>query len=190
MAEQEPKTIKTLIKEIKSDDADVRTRAWRSAGNIGAPAMGPLADLAGIGEMEVARAAKRGMWQIVRHSGRPGAQRERTAVNKALVRLLSVKRPPALKRDVLWMLSEIGDDPCVKRIASLMANEELRDDARMALERIPGDASLDALKSALDAASADFKPNVAVSLRRRGIDVSGIPSAKMTPSKSTEVKPL
>jgi hypothetical protein len=140
--------------------------------------------------MEVARAAKRGLWQIVRHCGRPGAEAERRAVNKALRGLLTDKHPAALRRDVLWMLSETGETNCIKPIARLLSNTELRDTARMALERIPGPASLGALERALDTVPGDFKPNVAQSLRTRGVDVAGYPSAKLTPVKSTGVKSL
>ncbi|MCC6795571.1 MAG: hypothetical protein IT366_10665 [Candidatus Hydrogenedentes bacterium] len=179
-----------LIRAIKGDDEEARAAAWQSAENFGASAVKPLADLARDKQPEVARAATRGLWRIVRHCSRPGADDERYAVYTALTGLLSGKNHTQFTRDVLWMLSEIGDELCVKRIAALAANEILREDACLALERIPGDASLNALREILDAAPDAFKPNVAESLRRRGVEIAGIPSAKKTPSKSTAVKPM
>ena len=64
-------------------------------------------------------------------------------------------------RELLWMLSEIGDDQAVAPMAELLKHDELREDARMALERIPGEASLLALEGALKSAPADFKTNLA-----------------------------
>jgi HEAT repeat protein len=183
-------TVDDLLRDIQSDDDDVRTSAWLRAGDVGATAVEPLAALTAHESPEVARAAKRGLWQIVRHCGRPGAESEREAVSAALMQLLSDDRPVPLRRDVLWMLSESGGDDCVKPVAALISNGDLREDARMTLERIPGDASLAALKSALEAVPDDFKLNIAQSLRQRGVEVSGHPCAKLVPTKSTEVTPL
>jgi HEAT repeat protein len=111
-------------------------------------------------------------------------------VSTALVGLLAESHGAPVQREALWMVSEIGDDACVAPMAALLADTELREDARNAVERIPGGASLEALKAALASAPDDFKPNLAESLRRRGEEVAGPPSAKMTPVKPTEVKPL
>lgn len=184
------KSKRTVIRDIKSEDDDVRAAACQRAGNLGASVVKPLAELTETKEPEVARAATRALWHIVRHCGRPGADDERRAVNKALIEILSEERHTQFTRDVLWMLSEIGDERCVKPIAALSSNEELREDACMALERIPGDASVDALREALNATPDAFKPCVAESLRRRGVNVTGVVSAKLTPNKSTNVKPL
>ena len=59
----------------------------------------------------------------------------------------------------------------------------------MALERLPGQKSLAALQKALTQAPADFKPNLAQSIRRRGIEVADVPDGKLTPSKPTQVQP-
>ena len=69
-----------LIAGIKSNSAEERTQAWQSAGKVGALGVKPLAKVMSEGELEVARAAKRGLWQIVRYTGRPGANREKRAV--------------------------------------------------------------------------------------------------------------
>lgn len=88
------------------------------------------------------------------------------------------------------MISEIGGDESVSAVSSLLSHSDLREDARMTLERIPGAESLNALKSALKSAPQDFKPNLAQSLRARGEEVKGIPCKKLVPTKQTNVKPL
>ncbi|MBI3118302.1 MAG: hypothetical protein HYZ00_06435 [Candidatus Hydrogenedentes bacterium] len=183
-------TVDELVANIKNDDENVRTEAWRGAGDVGAAALPALAGLAADAPQEVARAAKRGMWRIVRHSGRPGAEVEREAVSASLLPLLAEEKSVNQRREILWMISEASGDDAVAPVAALLEEPDLRDSARMVLERIPGDASLKALKAALDTAPEDFKPNIAHSLRVRGVEVSGYPSANMTPAKSTEVKPL
>jgi HEAT repeat protein len=179
-----------LIAGIKSDSPEERTQAWQSAGKVGAQAVKPLAKVMTDDGLEVARAAKRALWQIVRYTGRPGANQERGAVETELVVLLGDEQPVAVRREVLWMLSEIGARRSIKPIAELLRNEDLREDARMALERIPGNRSVTALKAGFESATEDFKLNMAQSLRKRGEEVAGYPCQKLVPIKKTDVKPL
>jgi HEAT repeat protein len=178
-----------LIAGIKSDSAEERTQAWQSAGKVGAPAVKPLAKVMTDDELEVARAAKRALWQIVRYTGRPGANREKRAVETELIGLLDDESRRtsgvAVRREVLWMLSEIGARRSVRPIAQLLRNEELREDARMALERIPTMWAVAALKAAFEAVPEEFKSNLAQSLRRRGEQVAGYPCQKLVPTKKT-----
>ncbi len=176
----------TLLTDIKSDDPDVRTKAWRNAGDVGAAALKPLANQVTKGEQEVSRAAKRAMWQIVRDAGNPAsrpAKKKRTVA--ALLKLLAADQSMAVRREVLWMLSEIAGDEAVEPIATLLGHKDLREDARMVLDRIPGDASIAALQAGLEKAPEDFKYNLAQSLRHRGVEVPGLPCQKLVPKKTT-----
>ena len=179
-----------LLAGIKDSSDKVRTEAWLSAGPVGAPAVKPLAKVMTDDDLEVARAAKRALWKIVRHTGRPGANKERRAVEAELTGLLGKDQPVAVGAEVLWMLSEIGARNSIKPIARLLRNENLREDARMALERIPTKRAETCLKAGLEAAPEDFKPNIAQSLRNRGEEVAGYPCKKLVPTKKTDVKPL
>jgi len=179
-----------LIAKIKNKDDKVRSEAWLGAGKVGAPAVKPLAATMSDEDFEVARAARRGLWQIVRHVGRPEADKEKRAVVGELIPLLRDNQPLLVRREVLWMLSEIADDESVKPVADLLSNKELREDARMVLQRLPGKRSLAALEAGLKAAPQDFKINIAESLRARGVEVRGIPPQKLAPSRQTSVKPL
>jgi HEAT repeat protein len=186
----ESDAVKGLIEGIRDSSAEVRTQAWLSAGQVGSPAVIPLAEVMTDDDLEVARAAKRALWKIVRHAGRPGAIKEKRAVIKELVLLLGNNHPVAVRREVLWMLSEIGGRNAIVPIARLTRNAELREDARMALERIPTKRALQALKYRFKTASEEFKPNMAQSLRKRGVEVEGYPCQKLVPKKKTDLKPL
>jgi HEAT repeat protein len=179
-----------LLAGIKSAGDNERTEAWQSAGEVGAPAVKPLANVMTDDDLEVARAAKQALWKIVRYTGRPKANKERRAVETELTGLLGDDQPVAVRREVLWMLSEIGARNSIKPIARLLRNEELREDARMALERIPGKRAVTTLKAGFEKAPEDFKPNIAQSLRNRGEEVAGYPCKKLVPTKKTDVKPL
>jgi len=184
------KAVDRLIAGIKDTSEKVRTEAWLRAGQVGAGAVKPLARVMTDKELEVARAAKRGLWRIVRDVGRPGANVEKKAVVAELVALLGDEQPASVRREVLWMLSEVGGEKSVEPIAALLSNRELREDARMVLQRIPSEKSVAALKAGLKAAPEDFKLNIAQSLRQRGVKVRGLSCVKLVPTKKTKVKAI
>jgi HEAT repeat protein len=176
-----------LITNIKNPDDKVRGPAWQGAGPAGAPAVKPLAALLTDANFEVARSAKRALYKIVRHAGRPGATSEARAVEKELIPLLQ-SDVVSVRRDVLWMLSEIGSDDAIQPMAALLNDKEACEDARCALMRFPGSKATAALKSAFSSAPEQFKFALADSLRQRGEKVEGYPSQKLVPSKPTGVK--
>jgi HEAT repeat protein len=184
----ETASVNELIARIKDKDDKVRGPAWQGAGTAGAPAVQPLAAVTADPDFEIARAAKRALWQIVRHAGRPGADTEARAVVAELLPLLT-QGDSNLRREYVWMLSEIGGDESVGPLSALLAGKELREDARAALQRIPGRKSLDALKAALKTAPEDYRPAIAVSLRARGEKVTGYPSRKLVPTRPKGGKP-
>ncbi len=184
------KAVGELISKIKDSSPEVRTQAWLEAGSVGAVAVKPLSAVMTDQDLEMARAAKRALWEIVHHAGRPGARDERRAVVSALVGLLNGSLPVPVTREILWMLSEVGGREAVQPMAQLLTNKDVREDARMTLERIPGRRSLTALRTAFDVVPDDFKSSIAQSLRCRGEMVSGYPCAKLIPSRNTEVRPL
>lgn len=179
-----------LVAIISGGDEAARAQAWQSAGPLGAAAIKPLAPLMDHKDTETRRAATRAVWKIVRHAGRPDAESEAKAVSAELIPLLGSGQPWAVRREAAWMLSEIGGDEAVDPLVILLGDPDLREHARAALQRIPGEKSLAALKSALEAAPEDYKPALAESLRRRGVEVPGIKSRKLVPAKATAVKPV
>ena len=179
-----------LVARIRDKNDKVRGEAWQNAGRFGAPAVKPLAAVMSDEDFEIARAAKRGLWKIVRHVGRPGADSERKAVVAELISLLKDARPVAVRREVIWMLSEIAGDEAVGPVAALLSDEELREDSRMVLERLPGEKSLSALKRGLETVPEKFKINIVQSLRARGVKVAGFPCRKLVPTRNTDLKPV
>ena len=175
-----------LVAKIKSPDDKVRGPAWQGAASAGAAAVKPLAAVMSDPDFEVARAAKRAVWIIVHHASRPDADGERKAVQAALVSLLK-DQPAPVRKEVLWMLSEIGDAEAVSPMAALLADAELREDARCALTRLPGPQVTEAFYRAFPAAPEEFKFALAESLRQRGQMVSGHPSRKLVPVKQTSL---
>ncbi len=181
--------VNTLIAGIRDKDDKRRGLACQNASSSGPDAIQPLSDLLADPDVEVARAAKRALWRIVRHAGRPGAGKERNGVVARLIPLLA-SSVHAVRRETLWMLSEIGGNEAVSPMAALLSDPALREDARITLHRISGPKVIAALNKALGSASADFKPNIAQSLRALGEKVEGWPSQSLVPCKATGVKAL
>lgn len=181
-AQTQSQSVSVLIDAIKNPDANVRGPAGQAAGPFGAPAVKPLAALIPDADFETARAAKRALWKIVRYAGRPGAASERGSCVKELLALLNDKARP-VRREALWMLSEIGDAEVVQPVSNLLSDPDTQEDARAALQRIPGDESIQALQAALLTLPEPYRPAIAVSLRARGVNVSGYPSRKLVPTR-------
>ena len=181
--------IQGLIERIRSPDETVSGAAWQSAGPYGAVAVEPLAALMADEDFELARNARRALYRVVRHVGHPAAARERKAVERQLILLLG-SSPSQVRREVVWMLSEIGRARAIGPMAALLADNELREDARCALTRHPAPGAVTALKSAFANASGGFKYALAESLRQRGEKVEGYPSRKLVPTAPTNVAPL
>jgi HEAT repeat protein len=180
--------IEGLIERIKSPDEIISGAAWQSAGPYGAVAVKPLAALMAEGDFELARKGKRALYRVVRHVSYPTAGKERRAVERELIVVLG-SSSTRVRRDVVWMLSEIGSDHCVSALAGLLSDPELREDARCALTRLPTPSAVTALKSAFVVAPLDFKYALAESLRQRGQAVSGYPSRKLVPAAQTSAGP-
>ena len=177
-----------MIARIRSSDAATREQGWQQAATKGAPAVAPLVALMADTNFEIARAARRGLARTVHHAGRPGAKADRLAVEAALVAVLP-GAPLAVKRELVWMLSEIGGPPTIAALAALLSDPATREDARCALTRIPDKKATAALQTAFKTALEDFKFALAESLRQRGETVRGYPSRKLLPTKQTTVGP-
>ncbi len=183
-------TLDALIEKIKSEKDTDRAAARDGAGAVGAKAVLPLAKIAAGDELEVARAANRAIQNIVYYTGRPGAEDEAKAVAAELLKLLDNDYPLQLRRDALWMTWQIAGEEAVEPVAALLTNSELREDARMTLERLPGEKATAALKAALAAAAKADKPALANSLNVRGVETPGVPDMRLVPTKKTAVKPV
>lgn len=181
-------TVDDLIARIQSDDDKVRGAAWQGSATVGAAAIKPLAALLTHADFEVARSAKRALYRIVRHAGRPGARSEAKAVEAELVTLLK-SDAVAVRREMLWLLSEIGNEKAIAPMAALLADKDVREDARCALMRLPGRKVTAVFKAAFANAPETFKFALAESLRQLGASVAGYPSQALRPTREAPSTP-
>jgi hypothetical protein len=178
-----------LAAALKGKDDKARAAAIDAAAQCGAAAIKTVCPLLGDAETETQRGAKRALCKIVYDAGKPGAAAAAKTAEKEFIAVLQASTSVPERREVLWMLSEIGGDDCVKPIAALLSNADLREDARCVLQRLPVKAAVKALNDGLKTAPEDFKFALAESLRKRGEKVSGYPSKRLVPTKQTGVQP-
>jgi HEAT repeat protein len=131
------------------------------------------------GPMELGRAAKRALWEIVRHAKQSGSPALRHEVVQELLGLLDERQSVRIRREAIWTLAEIAGDDAVEPIATLLQHPELREEARQALERTPGMKSIAALQVALASVPEDFQIRILQSLRARGIEMPGAPGSEL-----------
>ena len=180
-------TVQELISKIRSEEDPSKAPAWQRAGPLGAPAVRPLLALWNDPSFEAVRKARRALQAVVRHAGHPGAAKESAAVQRELIAALK-PGDARVRRDIVWLLSELPGEGAVKALAALLSDPAVREDVRCALTRIPGPKATSALRSALTKAPAEFQEALAESLRARGETVAGYPSKKLVPCARTTVK--
>jgi len=91
----------------------------------------------------------------------------RQALEKRLAEVLKSDAPHAAKDFVCRQLSLIGGAPCVPALARLLADDKLSHMARYALERIPDEAAVQALRDALPKSDGLRKAGILHSLGTR-----------------------
>lgn len=158
-----------FLKHIQSSDAGERYAAWRGAGPQGAEAIAPLGELMASSDKGVAKAAGGAMETIAHHAARPGAGKEAQAAAAELMLLAQPKHPRMVRSEALNLLGMVGDSRVVPGLAELLSDPEVGEDARLALERIPGRAAQSALAKAAKNGDADLRPKIEQSLRNRSL---------------------
>jgi hypothetical protein len=172
--------LKEVLKDIQSQDMNDWYKATQEAGPQGHTAVRPLADLMKLDDRTKGRAAKLSLQAVVNTAAAPGNEAERKLVAAELVKVASATSyPRTVRSDALYWVGLIGGSEDVPGIAKLLADRMIREDARMALERIPGDESLQALQKAESSGATDFRKNIAQSLHNRALtkETVGIKSA-------------
>lgn len=125
-----------FLKSIASPDPQLRQVAGRFARRRGAPVIPGLADLMASDDKAIAKAAKMALRDITHYAAQPGAWRERLAVAQALLAVAASNRPRMVRAEALHLLGFVADARFAPAVSALVGDNEVGEDARMALERI------------------------------------------------------
>ena len=161
--------VQAFLVKIKSEDANERIAAIKQAPEMGADAVLPLGEMMGGNNPAASKAAGEALLRIAHHSGRPGAARESKAVASRLLRLTEKDQPRGVRAGALHLLGFVAGDDHVDRIARLLSDTDVREEARQALQRIPGRKVDKALRQALRNSPGDFAPALELALKSRTV---------------------
>ena len=171
---------------IRSDDEDENYAAWSTADAVDPSVIPEVSSLLTSKKPNVRKAAEEALKNIVHAVGKvidprslganvgrpddPGRMDPRQQVVMHLLAVVDGKRPLIEKTTALRHLSLIATTDDVGRIATLIYDPQLREEAAFCLERIPGKTSEEALLGALPSAAEDFKPRILAALGHRRAD--------------------
>jgi hypothetical protein len=162
-------TASRLLEAIRGADADARWSAAENAADAGAEAIPELAQVMGGNDPEKAKAARVAMERIALASTAPGKEELRRSVSGALADVARGDGALAARRQAVRLLGFAGGAEACDTLAALIGQKDLREDARMALQRIPGNAADRALEQAARKAPAGYESALRRSLRDRKI---------------------
>jgi HEAT repeat protein len=158
-------SVETLLGRIRTGDKDAKAAAVGDAAAAGVGAILPLADVMAGDDPMAARAAQESLHRIAYHCGGKGGDAK--AASQNLVKLIGKDRPRKVRVDALHLLGFVAQPDAIRAIAAQLADPDVREDARMSLERIPGKQSEAALRQALKTAPADCQSAIQQSLRHK-----------------------
>lgn len=164
------------IADESPEAPDVRARAVADAGPLGAGAIGTLGQRLDA-DPPIGPAACKALTRIVHHAARPGADAERAAVAAELAKLVATELSDTARREVIHLLSLVAGDNEVPALAALLEDKAVAQDACLALERIPGDASAQPLIGAIALSTPTLRLQLMSALASRRI-FSAIPALK------------
>jgi hypothetical protein len=124
------------------------------------------ADLAG-DDAEVSESARKGIRGSIGPIANGEVAYRADALKAMATAVTSGDTPTDVRRQFLYVLAHVGTEAEVPAVASVLSDPELGEDSLYALDRIPGDASTDALIAAIDAATPERAARIVDVLARR-----------------------
>ena len=158
--------VRDLLYQLKFGSNAQRNEAIQTAPLIGSKAVPHLARLmdkwATPGQF---RGAQEAMKRIAMNGYRPRG--EENAITGELIKLIGPDQPVSMRREALALLGFAAGTSAVTAITTLLRDSELREDARMALERNPSRSAESALRASAGESSGEWKDALEYSIRRR-----------------------
>jgi hypothetical protein len=155
-----------VLRGLEDTDAKAREAAWERAASLGPSAVSAVARVFDAGSPETRIAAGKALERLAHSSARPDAPAgRRGAMAKALAGAASdPERSPALKQLAIELLGSTGGDAAVPALAALLRDADLREPARRALERIPGEPATLAIAGEIPVAGEAFALDLVATL--------------------------
>jgi HEAT repeat protein len=180
--------VSAALQQLRSDDGKVRQEALAALLKAGPQAVQPLLGLVGGDDQRAAKEARVALESIAYQATRPGATAERDALAKILIPTATGEGPVPPRLLAVGLLGFVGTDAATGPLGSLLADGDLQDAARRALQRIPGEAATKALMAALATADDGLKAGLLGSLGERHDAAAVDPAAAALESPKPAVR--
>ncbi|MCS7254180.1 MAG: HEAT repeat domain-containing protein [Armatimonadota bacterium] len=157
----------SILKGITSEDIKARMSAFERVRKLGMDGVKQLVHLMpqlGEGKDGGVRLAIHG---LVTTFMAKGFERERKELSVTLCELLKTDLPKWVKRFLIEQLQLIGGEEAVNTLSAQLADEELAESARQALQANPSKAALDALREWLPKAKGNLRIGIINALGER-----------------------
>jgi hydrogenase maturation factor len=139
-------TAATLMADVRAGDAALRLRAVEQAHLVGSPLIVPLGHAMSGDDRQAARAALEALRRVAHHCARPRASAERRLASRELAKLAEPAFPRPVRAEALHLLGMVASSEAVRMLEAMLRDPAVGEEARLALERIPGPASERALR--------------------------------------------
>jgi hydrogenase maturation factor len=160
-------TAATLLADVKGGDATLRLRAVEQAPLVGTPVIVPLGRVMAAGDRAAARTAVEALRRVAHHCARPGAGAERATAAKELLKLTTASLPTAVRVEALYLLGFLAAARDAAALGALLNDPSVREEALLALERVPGAAVDRVLRTRLARAAPEFQAAIRLTLEAR-----------------------
>jgi hypothetical protein len=164
---EQTQEVTQLLQQLMDKDPAVRMKAAQGAGSVGYIAVPSLQPLILNADPGVADAATEALKSIVHTAARPGAKADADLVTQQLLQWVLAGSSLKTQSLALRMLQVVGTERAAPVLERTLQVPSLRQDALLALERIPGRDATKALERARKRADPEFRPQVEEAIRRR-----------------------
>jgi len=160
-------TAATLLADVKGGDQALRLRAVEQAPLVGTPVIVPLGRVMAGGDKAAARASVEALRRVVHHCARPGARQERATAAKELLKLTVASLPRPVRVEALYLLGFVASASHAAALGALLNDTAVREEALLALERVPGAPVDRVLRTRLTRAAPELRPAIRQTLEAR-----------------------
>ena len=153
---QQPQDLQTVLQQLQSQDNATRLQAIERAPEFRAAIIPHLPSLLTHQDWRVQRAGQIVLENIATRTAKLGAKERRDVIN-ALLALTKPNQPISVRKAAVNALGICGTDEAVQILASLLKDEQVRDDALAALKQIGSTAAAKAIADAAATAKGEWQ---------------------------------
>ena len=186
---QQPQDLQTVLQQLQSQDNATRLQAIERAPEFGAAIITYLPSLLTHQDWRIQRAGQIVLENIATRTAKLGAKERRDVLN-ALLALTKPNQPISVRKAAVGALGICGTDDAVPTLASLLKDEQVRDDALAALKQIGSPAATKAIADVAATAKEEWQRALLATLGEIGRPEGATVLLTALKTGDTQTKPV